>query len=206
MTATTTTPKAPRSTAAAVALALCTLLLSLPATAAGGSNATNATTTGAKASPATAPTVAEPKTTRTCRNKPWAQCGGREHTGPTCCPPGSGCSHQSVWYSQCVPGFTGAHKATPAHTATPENPTALTIAAAVPEAKRARRTCQNREWSQCGGREYTGATCCPMGSGCAYKNEWYSQCSPGYEMNEDEQGGDQCQPLWYQCGGEQWWG
>jgi hypothetical protein len=56
-------------------------------------------------------------------------------------------------------------------------------------------------------RYNAGATCCPLGSGCAVTNEWYSQCKPGYEAPEEkEEKEGQCQPLWYQCGGKQWWG
>ena len=30
-------------------------------------------------------------------------------------------------------------------------------------------------WGQCGGKQYTGNTCCEKGS-CVYQNPWYSQC------------------------------
>jgi len=32
------------------------------------------------------------------------------------------------------------------------------------------------KWGQCGGREWSGATCCESGSTCKILNEWYSQC------------------------------
>ncbi|KAK4223294.1 hypothetical protein QBC38DRAFT_53957 [Podospora fimiseda] len=32
------------------------------------------------------------------------------------------------------------------------------------------------KWGQCGGRGFTGATCCQAGSTCRAQNEWYSQC------------------------------
>ncbi|KAK4042052.1 family 1 putative carbohydrate esterase [Parachaetomium inaequale] len=36
-------------------------------------------------------------------------------------------------------------------------------------------TCSPK-WGQCGGREWTGLTCCQSGSTCRATNEWYSQC------------------------------
>ncbi|KAH6989761.1 Non-catalytic module family expansin [Ilyonectria sp. MPI-CAGE-AT-0026] len=38
-------------------------------------------------------------------------------------------------------------------------------------------------WAQCGGRDWTGATCCQSGSGCVYTNDYYSQCIPGAASN-----------------------
>jgi hypothetical protein len=43
--------------------------------------------------------------------------------------------------------------------------------------------CDNADWAQCGGKEFTGATCCPAGSACAYTNEWWSQCAPGFAQD-----------------------
>ncbi|TDZ49557.1 Exoglucanase 2 [Colletotrichum trifolii] len=34
-------------------------------------------------------------------------------------------------------------------------------------------------WTQCGGNNWSGATCCASGSSCSIVNEWYSQCIPG---------------------------
>ncbi|KAL8401102.1 hypothetical protein RB594_001220 [Gaeumannomyces avenae] len=31
-------------------------------------------------------------------------------------------------------------------------------------------------WAQCGGQDWTGATCCESGSTCTASNQWYSQC------------------------------
>ena len=33
-------------------------------------------------------------------------------------------------------------------------------------------------WQQCGGKTWTGPTCCQAGSVCTVTNEWYSQCTP----------------------------
>jgi hypothetical protein len=41
----------------------------------------------------------------------------------------------------------------------------------------ARRTCENKEYDQCGGKDWTGATCCPDGLVCAKESDYYSQCS-----------------------------
>jgi hypothetical protein len=37
----------------------------------------------------------------------------------------------------------------------------------------------NAVWGQCGGQNWTGATCCASGSTCTFSNQWYSQCLPG---------------------------
>lgn len=34
----------------------------------------------------------------------------------------------------------------------------------------------SQKWGQCGGNNWTGATCCVSGSTCSRVNEWYSQC------------------------------
>nr|XP_036575920.1 Cellobiohydrolase II [Colletotrichum truncatum]KAF6782576.1 Cellobiohydrolase II [Colletotrichum truncatum] len=34
-------------------------------------------------------------------------------------------------------------------------------------------------WTQCGGNNWSGPTCCVSGSSCVVNNEWYSQCIPG---------------------------
>jgi hypothetical protein len=56
------------------------------------------------------------------------------------------------------------------------------------------KTCGNVDWEQCGGKEFIGATCCPAGSACAYTNEWWSQCTPGYEDGDDNTLESQRQP------------
>jgi hypothetical protein len=48
---------------------------------------------------------------------------------------------------------------------------------------------------QCGGLNWTGATCCASGSTCQYQNEFYSQCVPGSGGGSGSGGGgDQCPP------------
>ncbi|KAJ3365718.1 hypothetical protein HDU91_002086 [Kappamyces sp. JEL0680] len=38
--------------------------------------------------------------------------------------------------------------------------------------------CTNQLYSQCGGQNWTGPTCCPEGSVCQVSNAYYSQCVP----------------------------
>jgi hypothetical protein len=49
---------------------------------------------------------------------------------------------------------------------------------------------------QCGGLNWTGATCCASGSTCQYQNEYYSQCVPGSGGGSGSGGGGggQCPP------------
>jgi cellulose 1,4-beta-cellobiosidase len=51
----------------------------------------------------------------------------------------------------------------------------LALAAPVVEE---RQNCAT-QWSQCGGKDWKGATCCASGTSCVAQNEWYSQCIPG---------------------------
>jgi len=39
--------------------------------------------------------------------------------------------------------------------------------------------CVSELWQQCGGRSWSGPTCCKQGMTCNTMNEWYSQCEPG---------------------------
>ena len=38
--------------------------------------------------------------------------------------------------------------------------------------------CVNKEYDQCGGKDFPGDTCCPDYDECIYKNPYYSQCIP----------------------------
>jgi len=55
-------------------------------------------------------------------------------------------------------------------------------------------------FQQCGGKKYTGVTCCKEPYSCVVLNEYYSQCK--YIESE----GDSCQAKWKQCGGLEWKG
>ncbi|KAI0199423.1 1, 4-beta cellobiohydrolase [Astrocystis sublimbata] len=41
-----------------------------------------------------------------------------------------------------------------------------------------RQSCAD-QWTQCGGNDWAGATCCASGSSCVKQNDYYSQCIPG---------------------------
>lgn len=124
-----------------------------------------------------APAVKSVNTYNICPNADWEQCGGKEHTGATCCPPGSGCAYENPWYSHCVPGYTGECQPT---------------------------------WSQCGGEGWAGPTTCCDGGECVKQDQWYSQCTPPPMSNPPPMPmpppSAKCQPMWSQCGGEQFTG
>jgi len=103
-----------------------------------------------------------------CATK-WAQCGGKNYNGPTCCEAGSSCVRSSDWYSQCKPGQGTSATPAPA-TPVPSSPAPATTDCAA-------------KWAKCGGKNYNGPTCCEAGSTCVYKSEWYSQCKPGQDTN-----------------------
>ena len=46
----------------------------------------------------------------------------------------------------------------------------------------------SKEYEQCGGKGWTGSTCCQSGCGCTAQGEWYSQCVPesGWKCNMEE--------------------
>lgn len=52
--------------------------------------------------------------------------------------------------------------------------------------------CPNKEWDQCGGKTFTGDTCCPSYDTCKWVNGYYSQCQPETLCLNPEYG---------QCGG-----
>jgi len=55
-------------------------------------------------------------------------------------------------------------------------------------------TCVNKEFDQCGGKEFKGDTCCPTYDNCSYVNDFYFQCQPK----------DLClNPEFGQCGGKE---
>ncbi|KAF5103374.1 hypothetical protein D0Z03_000223 [Geotrichum reessii] len=82
------------------------------------------------------------------------QCGGLNWKGATCCEAGSSCKVQNDYYHQCV------------------KDTESDSAASVDDSQ-----CQSL-YQQCGGKEYTGSTCCQSGATCQVVNDWYYQCLP----------------------------
>jgi len=89
--------------------------------------------------------------------KLWGQCGGDSFAGPSCCEEGSECHHKPLKklesYHQCT------------KVATKKSPGSEECAAT---------------WGQCGGKGYTGPTCCEKGSVCQKKGlanfPTYRQC------------------------------
>ena len=91
-----------------------------------------------------------------CVNARYKQCGGKSWTGATCCPDDMPCVYVSEYYSQCRPNG-------PAPPTAPGSPAygGLTCSA---------------KGAQCGGKLWTGATCCVAGLDCIKSSEIYSQC------------------------------
>ncbi|GAA6013517.1 hypothetical protein JCM10207_008877 [Rhodosporidiobolus poonsookiae] len=74
---------------------------------------------------------------------------------------------------------TTSSRTTTTSTTTTTTKTTTTTTSASPSA-----TCaSSRQWAQCGGSGYSGATCCPSGYYCSYSNAWYSQCIPGSDTS-----------------------
>tara|TARA_B110001452_G_scaffold153195_1_gene127456 strand:+ start:163 stop:813 length:651 start_codon:yes stop_codon:yes gene_type:complete len=107
-----------------------------------------------------------------CLNEAWGQCGGKDFLGSSCCPGSHSCVLRSVDFSQCVPQSPAV--AVPAVAA-------VAVPAAVPVAAAALPLsdpgCTTKPWTQCGGKKYTGAKCCPDGYHCTFRTEDYSQCA-----------------------------
>lgn len=88
-------------------------------------------------------------------------------TAQTCCPSASDCIARSEGYSQCVPHAPAVALPAVAAVAAP-------AAAAHPLSDPG---CTTKPWTQCGGKKYTGAKCCPDGYHCTFRTEDYSQCA-----------------------------
>jgi endoglucanase len=57
-------------------------------------------------------------------------------------------------------------------------------------------------WQQCGGKTWTGPTCCVKRSTCQVTNEYYSQCVPTNEPLDPSDPDAKCSAVWQQCGGK----
>lgn len=122
------------------------------------STTTTATSTETVTTTATStPTTTETMTTSTvaCAGA-YKQCGGKDWNGTTCCSSGYTCVASDAWYSQCRP---------PA----PAPP--------VPAPMPAVGSCGGA-YQKCGGKGWSGPTCCTSGYSCVASDEWYSQCRP----------------------------
>jgi len=99
----------------------------------------------------------------------WEKCGGEGWMGPSCCS-GSHCKLQSQWYHQCVP--VEVPKADNEEAEAEAEPELEAEDDAPPV-----RGCASL-WDKCGGKGWTGPSCCPLGSVCREQSQWYSQCVP----------------------------
>ncbi|CAE8701580.1 unnamed protein product, partial [Polarella glacialis] len=70
-------------------------------------------------------------------------------------------------------------KATPPTTPAPVTiaPATATTAATTTSAP-AVAACAKAKYEKCGGRDFTGDTCCPSGTWCLAVNDWWAQCEP----------------------------
>ena len=57
-------------------------------------------------------------------------------------------------------------------------------------------------YQQCGGKTWTGPTCCIKKSVCQVTNEWYSQCVPTNEPLDPNDPDAKCSAVWQQCAGK----
>uniref|UniRef100_A0A7S4W2U4 CBM1 domain-containing protein n=1 Tax=Alexandrium monilatum TaxID=311494 RepID=A0A7S4W2U4_9DINO len=124
---------------------------------------------------------------------PLEQCGGKEWKGVTCCREEYTCEKKDKWYSQCRPPWAPDFGPSESEQASDRQD--------VHEVKPS--SCAEAE-KQCGGRQFTGATCCQNGYTCWRKDEWYSQCkridSP--EVKQSAGNNDRnCAGSGEQCGG-----
>jgi hypothetical protein len=61
-------------------------------------------------------------------------------------------------------------------------------------------------YQQCGGKSWSGPTCCVKKSVCQVTNEWYSQCVPTNEPLDPNDPDFKCSAVWQQCAGKSWSG
>merc|ERR1712039_275727 len=125
-------------------------------------------------------------------------CGGQSFTGPTCCKIGLKCVKQNDWYSQCLPipdDQPGTQPEPVAPEPQPEEepstvPESLPESEpeddspdvtapepepeSVPDAEQAKDCVSINQ--KCGGKSFTGPTCCKIGLECVKKSDWHSQC------------------------------
>ena len=111
--------------------------------------------------PLPAPLISRRRTRRTSH---WGQCGGTGFVGNRCCPSDASCIVRSLDFSQCVPAKLPADVV---HTSGASFDPDLVSDA----------TCTTGPWTQCGGKYYTGDSCCPKGYSCTYRTEGFSQCA-----------------------------
>ena len=111
------------------------------------------------------------RATATRRTSHWGQCGGTGFVGNRCCPSDSSCVVRSLDFSQCVP------------TKLPEDVVRMSGASFDPDIV-SDAACTTGPWTQCGGKYYTGSTCCPKGYSCTYRTEGFSQCARSHSPDD----------------------
>jgi len=111
------------------------------------------------------------------------QCGGSSWAGPDCCEDGLKCIAHDAYYSQCLKQ--------------------LSTVPAAPNAVDADGC--GMSWSQCGGAEWNGTSCCTEDHTCVVQSEYYSQCLPPVAVSVPSPpaviDSDGCTNRWSQCGG-----
>jgi len=110
------------------------------------------------------------------------------HTGPPCA-----FEDQASDRAQCEnttqgtkghvdPFRNGGNFATPAPVVTPATPAPVVNnsggSTPAPVQTNPNPVCSNGVWATCGGKNFDGQSCCPVGAGCYVQSEWYSQCRP----------------------------
>uniref|UniRef100_A0A7S0FTC9 CBM1 domain-containing protein n=1 Tax=Pyrodinium bahamense TaxID=73915 RepID=A0A7S0FTC9_9DINO len=83
-------------------------------------------------------------------------------------------SPEEFWNCADVKVVPGGPTPAPAPTPPTPEPTPMPVIAPTP----APGPC-SEAWGQCGGKQWSGYTCCESGSYCKVTNEWYHQCVPG---------------------------
>ena len=132
----------------------------------------------------------DPITSGDCANKEYDQCGGQGFPGPTCCPPYDACTVINPYYSQCqpkdfckTPDFgqcNGTDKGQPIPKDHQCCPPSFECNATDPPyysqciPSNVTSNC-SQPYGQCGGKDWTGPTCCIPGYVC---NKTSDYCAP----------------------------
>merc|ERR1712048_896010 len=109
-----------------------------------------------------------------CRSK-WGSCGAST----------AYCNDESIWTADGCTNFEAILEPTAAPTTStsvttvaPQLSITTTVATSeAPTTASPATTCAKR-WEKCGGRNWTGPTCCEAGDYCFKKTDFYSQCKP----------------------------
>ncbi|CAE7883050.1 unnamed protein product, partial [Symbiodinium necroappetens] len=165
---------APSTTSGPTSATSSTAATTTAATTPTGTTTTLATTTAAPQSTTAASTSNSP-----CQ-KGYAQCGGSNYQGSTCCEDGFVCKASTDSYSQCLPNvtttaYTGPSTTTTQTTTTTPPPTTTTTAGPPTTVSTTTVQCKRR-YDKYGGMNWKGATCCEPGWWCVYQSPCYSQC------------------------------